>query len=279
MKARTTATWAGGLTLLLCAAPLAARAVPMVLAGQLNFPAVDCKVDGVAARCLIDTGSQGAVSLPATSAYAGLPVLANRRSMSAGGVAAVSQLVQVGALQVGDFELKPPAEAYRQRLPDPNPVLGSGFFEAMGAVTFDFKAMTLTRDPPSSAMCPGGAKITSMIEVPADFLGQTIHAGWDTGAGFTVVDAGLVARHPDEFHYLKDFPARDAIGAVVRSRIYTTSAITLCGMKIDNLPVAALDLSEARKKKPDLPDVILGDNLLAGHVWAFDFRDGRWSIG
>jgi hypothetical protein len=259
--------------------PMPVRGVPIVLAGRLNYPAVDCEVDSVAGRCILDSGSMDtAVNVPDTAAFAALPTLATRHMMGAGGVAVSTDQVRVGAIHVGDFEMKAPDHAYRGPLPDPNPVLGLDFFKAMQTVTFDFHAMALSRDPPSGRLCPDRFKADSMIEVPADFAGQAMQAGWDTGAGATVVDAALLARHPELFQYVKDFPAEDATGKAVPAKIYTTSAFTLCGIKLNNMPVGVLDLSEARKKKPDLPEVVFGDNLFMGHVWAFDFRDGRWSI-
>ena len=171
-----------------------------------------------------------------------------------------------------------PTRVFRMARSEPISVLGRGFFQAMQTVTFDFRAMALTSDEPAGGICPGAFRVGALLEVPAEFDGQAIQAGWDTGAGATVVDTAFLARHPDLFKYVKDMPAIDSTERAVPSKIYTTNALALCGHKIDAMPVVALDLSAARARKPDMPDILFGDNLLMGHVWSFDFRDGRWSV-
>jgi hypothetical protein len=258
--------------------PGPAGAVPVTFEGSLNYPTVGCVIDGIPLRCQIDTGDDSSATLPATPLTAHLEVIAAKHAMGAAGVAVSVDEVKVDAIHVGNMAVTQPTGVYRMERSEPFAVLGRGFFQATQTVTFDLKAMTLTADGPSGGLCPGAVRMAALMEVPAEFDGQPIQAGWDTGAGLTTVDTGFLTRHAALFKYVKDMPGIDATQRSVPAKIYTTSAVTLCGHKLENMPVLALDLSAARARRPDTPDIILGDNLFVGHVWSFDFRDGRWSI-
>jgi hypothetical protein len=258
--------------------PGAASAVPITIEGSLNYPTVGCVVDGIPLRCQIDTGDDSSVTLPATPLTAHLKVIAAKHAMGAAGVAVSIDEVKVDTIRIGNMTVTQPVGVYRMERAEPFATLGRRFLETTQTVTFDFRAMTLTPDGPAGALCPGSVRMAALMEVPAEFLGQPILAGWDTGAGATTVDSAFVARHPDQFQYVKDMPAIDSTDRSIPAKIYTTNALSICGQELQGIPVLALDLSAARTKRPDLPDVIFGDNLFLGHVWSFDFSDGRWSI-
>jgi hypothetical protein len=264
--------------------PGAAGAVPITPEGKLNYPAVNCVIDGIPLRCVLDTGDNATATVPATPATAHLPLISAAHVLGAAGVVVPIDRVKVEAIHAGNITVTQPTEVFRQERAEGYAVLGRGFFQATRTVTFDFRTMALTADGPSGGACPGAFHLAALLEVPAEFDGKPIQAGWDTAAGFTVVDTAVVARNPGLFQYVKDMPATDATDRSVPTKIYTTNALAICGHKIDNLPVAALDLSTVRAKLPTLPnmsampEVVFGDNLLMGHVWSFDFSNGNWTV-
>jgi hypothetical protein len=271
-----------GLILGLLAAILSpglAVAVPMTPEGELQNLGVNCVIDGIPLRCVIDTGDNATATLPTTPLTAKLPVIGKGGSIGASGVMVPTDYVKVQAIHAGNITVTQPTDVVRTARPENSAVLGRGFFQATITVTFDFRTMNLTADGPAGAVCPGAFHVAAFMEVPAEFDSKAIQAGWDTGAGLTMVDTAFVARHPELFNYLRDFPAIDATtGRSLPAKVYSTSALSLCGHKINNLTVQAVDFSPLRTKAPDVPDVVFGNNLFAGHVWAFDFSDGRWSV-
>jgi hypothetical protein len=269
----------GGLAALLAGAGAApALPVPIAIESPLPYATVDCMIDGIAARCELDTGDMATATLVASPAFAKLPVIATKHVMGAAGVVAPSDVVKVGAIRVGDFEMKQPTDVFRNATSTPWPRLGRGFFEAMQTVTFNFQSMILTRDPPAGGICPKPFHVDGVIEVPVSFNGQDMQAVWDTGATMTVVSADFVASHPDQFQYVKDMTrSDDAIAASsMKAKMYMMNGFALCGHRAD-MPVVAIDFTAMKARAPKLPDIILGDSLFMGHVWSFDFRDGRWS--
>jgi hypothetical protein len=258
------------------AAPVPAAAIRAE--GDLFF--VDCKVDGAAERCQLDTGENTTATLRRSAAFDRLPVVEAGKTVGVSGVAVASNFVHVARIEVGGIAVEDLDDIQVLTRPHPFSSLGLGFFERLGTVTFDFARGELRRDGPAPGRrCPGAFAVTNVMRVPAALSGQSVSVAWDTGASSTVADIDFVRAHPALFAFVRDLPSgADATSVGVPAQLFKAATISVCGRDFHDVFVVGVDMSAGRARIPDLPDVILGANLMAGHVWAFDFKDRSWSL-
>lgn len=255
-----------------------ALAAPFMIDSKNAF-VIACKIDGMDEVCQLDSGDNATATLRPLPVFAALPVIQTKRAMGVAGVVVTSDVVRVSALSAGELVLKDVSNVQRSSRPQAYSTLGLGFFRGLQTVIFDFRRFELLRGPPEGPACPGRFAADELIRLPATLAGQPITVGWDTGASITVADAAYVAAHPSLFTYIKDMPpGDDSTSSGLHARLYLMKAFAVCGRAIDSLPVVAVDMSAPKAETPNFPDLILGSNLMRGHVWSFDFRDGRWSF-
>ena len=261
---------------------LSAAAAPEVAAIQThdNLFLVDCTVQDVAERCQLDTGDNAVATLRPIPAFQALPVLKTMRAMGVAGVVAPSAVVHLDSLSAGGLALRDLDNVQRHDGPLPYSTLGLGFFERLGVVTFDFRAMQLRHAAPvPERACVGTVSTGNPMRIPIALGGQAIEAGWDTGASATVADARFVAAHPELFVFVRDLASGvDSTSTGVPARLFKARDITICGHAFKEVMVAAVDMSAPKARIADFPDVVVGANLMAGHVWAFDFASHSWSL-
>ena len=114
--------------------------------------------------------------------------------------------------------------------------------------------------------------------VPVRFGAVTASAVWDTGAGITVVDMGLVARHPALFQPAGQSQGTDATGATVATPMFTMLGAKVGDLELPPLRVAGVDLSGVNATIETPMDLILGYNMLCRANWLVDFPRRRWAM-
>ncbi len=257
-------------------------AAPEVAAIEIrdNLFLVDCVVQGVAERCQLDTGDNAVATLRPIPAFRTLPVLKTMRAMGVAGVVVPSAVVHLDRLSAGGLTLRDLDDVQLHDGPLPYSTLGLGFFERLGAVTFDFRTAQLRRaGPVPERVCPGAVSTGNPMRIPIALAGQTMQAGWDTGASSTVADARFVAAHPELFAFVRELASgADSTSAGIPARLFKARDIAICGHEFKDVTVVAVDMSAPKARIADFPDLVLGANLMAGHVWAFDFANHSWSL-
>lgn len=121
-----------------------------------------------------------------------------------------------------------------------------------------------------------GKKHHPYVEVR--FGGQAARAVWDTGAGITVVDQGLVERLPDHFQADGVSVGTDSTGASMETPMYRMSGAVIGGLAFSPHRVAAVDLSPLKASTDTPMELILGYTTLSQADWLFDFPRRRWGI-
>lgn len=74
---------------------------------------------------------------------------------------------------------------------------------------------------------------------------ETVSAVWDTGAGITVVDASLIARHPALFNEVEPTTGMDGARQTHQTRIYIMGSVEISGVSFEAQNVADADLRAA----------------------------------
>ncbi len=109
--------------------------------------------------------------------------------------------------------------------------------------------------------------------------GQDVRGLWDTGAELSVVDRDYIKKWPAAFRFIQKIDnGLDATGESVDFELYQSDEIEIGGQVFSGT-LMSMDFSMIHKKiSPDL-QIILGTNLLRGHIWYFDFLNRRWASG
>jgi hypothetical protein len=103
-------------------------------------------------------------------------------------------------------------------------------------------------------------------------------AVWDTGAGMTVVDTALIARHPMHFQEVGQSSGMDSTGTEMETPMYKMAAVTIGDVLFPAQKVAAVDLSFVNSTIEAPMNMILGYPTLCRANWLFDFPGKRWAI-
>jgi len=256
------------------------RAQAAAIETENNLFFVDCRVDGVAERCRLDTGDNTTATLRRSRAFSKLPVVNVGKTMGVSGVMAATNLVHVDKISVSEISLEDLDNVQVLTRPHPFSSLGLRFFERLGTVTFDFRRGEFTRErPPPGRLCAGPLAVDYVMRIPVRIGGQDLSAAWDTGASSTVADAGYVEAHPELFEFVRELPrGADSTTTGVPARLFKARTLSVCGREFQDVSVVAMDMSAPKAMIPDFPDVTLGANLMVGRIWAFDFTARTWSF-
>lgn len=103
-------------------------------------------------------------------------------------------------------------------------------------------------------------------------------AVWDSGAGITVVDVGLIERHPAYFQEVGQSQGTDSTGAQMPTAMFVMSGAVIGGRAFSPHRVAAVDLSHVNAATELPMDLILGYSTLSQANWLLDFPRRRWAI-
>jgi hypothetical protein len=133
-------------------------------------------------------------------------------------------------------------------------------------------------DPPPPSIQPLHLDPTNHPNVDVRFGADVAHAAWDTGAGITIVDLGLVHRHPDAFRQAGESRGTDSTGATMPSPIFVMATAVIGGLPFPPHTVAGVDLSPVNARIETPMDVELGYITLSRADWWFDFPGHRWAV-
>ncbi|RPJ36462.1 MAG: hypothetical protein EHM21_19160 [Chloroflexi bacterium] len=112
--------------------------------------------------------------------------------------------------------------------------------------------------------------------VEVQFGGRKASAVWDTGAGITIVDLGLIEQNPAFFQEAGRSAGTDSTGATNETPMYLMSSAVTGRQAFPAHRVAGVDLSHLNPEAP--VDLILGYNTMRQANWWFDFPGKRWGI-
>lgn len=103
-------------------------------------------------------------------------------------------------------------------------------------------------------------------------------AVWDTGAGITIVDTSLVARHPQFFTEVEPTTGTDAAGQTEETPTYLMAPVSIGGVAFEAHKVAAIDLAGANANLKRPMALILGFPTLRQTAWLIDFPQRQWAL-
>lgn len=103
-------------------------------------------------------------------------------------------------------------------------------------------------------------------------------AVWDTGSGMTIVDSGLIDRHPGLFQEQGRSAGTDSTGAQQETPMFVMSEASIGNHAFPPQRIAAVDLSSVNSTIEMPMDLILGYSTLRQANWWFDFPRRRWAI-
>jgi hypothetical protein len=238
----------------------------------------------------LDTGA--AVSdVVADEHLAGLTALRSHSSAGAFGQAAVSDIVVVrdlvlGELSIAEMEVRRvPAGADRQNLLGMD-VLGrhccrfrfdAGLLELTGSpADRDQLTLDLTMDDRGHPYVQldwtgAGTSTAAATRVSAS-------ACFDSGGGITVVDRAFRDRHPELFTAAGQTAGTDSTGAGFAGPAFWLAGPSIAGTAFPPAKVAVLDLAPVNRDLEFPMDVILGAPTISHANWLFDFPARRMAV-
>jgi hypothetical protein len=114
--------------------------------------------------------------------------------------------------------------------------------------------------------------------VPVRFGEREASAVWDTGAGITVVDLGLIRENPDHFQEEGRSRGTDSGGAQMDTPMFLMTGMTIANHLFPPHRVAGVDLGPVNATTETRMDLTLGYSTLSKADWLFDFPRKKWAI-
>lgn len=114
--------------------------------------------------------------------------------------------------------------------------------------------------------------------VEVQFGALKAQAVWDTGAGITVVDLGLIERHPAFFAEAGRSTGTDSTGSSLETPLFIMAETVIGGHVFAPHKVAGVDLAPVNATTDVPMDLILGYSTLSQANWLFDFPRQRWAV-
>jgi hypothetical protein len=255
------------------------NSLPISISAHPNYDGalqafVEVEANGVPVTMLLDTGAARS-SVPHRAEFASLPPVGVSKSHGALGGQRPDPLVRLDSLRAGPFVRTDLVVSVEPEGWDDPPVLG---MDVLGdrACWFRFSAGILEVDataPPG--LLPLHTEPHQMPGVELTWDGVSTKAGWDTGAGISLVDEAWATAHPDVVTILPEIgQGTDSSGA------------TASGPKgrLDSCRIGDMTFPEQDCGLPDLSFfkgalVIFAGLPLISHVdWYMDFPGRRWCI-
>lgn len=238
---------------------------------------VDAETDGHPQPLIVDTG--GARSgLPKGELTDALEQLTPRNG-GGGGVFSLSgstQRVATRTLRIGDLVVRRAAfdvEAH----PDAPPILG---LDVLGHHRLDFRfteaRLVLDADSPVDEMRPLVQSSRAHPYVDVAWAGGIWPSIWDSGASITVIDRGVVSRHPERFADAGRASGTDSSGGTNETPLVVLPEVSIGGRGFAPSVAAVADLAGLAREGDPPFELILGMPVIRHASWAVNLRDGWW---
>lgn len=148
---------------------------------------------------------------------------------------------------------------------------------------FCFSAAKLRLNPPAKAR-----PVQPLLALHLDDRGHpyvdvetgsgSLSAVWDSGAGMTVMDLAVIARHPELFEPAGESMGIDATGVGRATPVFRMGDLRIGRWTFQPHKVVGVDLSGVNAGLERPMDLILGANLILREDWWFDFPGRRWAV-
>ncbi len=148
---------------------------------------------------------------------------------------------------------------------------------------FCFSAAKLRLNPPAEAR-PGKPLLALHMDdrshpyVDVETGSGILSAVWDCGAGMTVVDLPIIARHPEHFELIGESMGMDATGVGRTTPVFRMGDLRIGEWAFQPHKVVGVDLSGVNAGLERPMDLILGANLILQEDWWFDFPGRQWAV-
>ncbi|CAL4858959.1 aspartyl protease family protein [Microbacterium sp. MM2322] len=238
---------------------------------------VNAEIDGHPHPLIVDTG--GARSgLPRGALTDALERLAPRHGGGGGVFSRNGSIERVAArtLRIGDLVVKPAVfdvEAH----PDAPPILGLDVLRHHRLdFRFDEARLVLDDDSPVDEERSLVQSSRAHPYVDVAWAGGTWPAIWDSGASISVVDRGVVSRHPERFAAAGEASGTDSSGVTNKTPLVVLPDMSIGGRRFAPSVAAVADLAGLAREDDPPFELILGMPVLRHASWAIHLRDGWW---
>ena len=239
---------------------------------------VDGSVGGRPYRFLLDTGAAQSALL--SDEYTATFAAVERRASSGVFASGSDDVIIVPSITLGPIVRRDfPLTRLSENTPHRRNLIGMDLLKDVRChFLFDENRVEIDVDIPDASSYDLALDSRFHPYIPLRAGATTASAVWDTGAGITVADMGLVARHPALFQPAGQSQGTDATGATVATPMFTMLGATVGNLELPPLRVAGVDLSGVNTTIETPMDLILGYNMLCRANWLMDFPRRRWAM-
>lgn len=242
--------------------------------GKIFIP---CQFDSFETTCLLDSGSN--FSTVNSKLFDDYKAIGQIQYNGGTGNEITIDKIRIGELKTAHLILKDWPVARLPHYPGYLNLLGLDIFSKT-PVLFDFKNLQVIVNPPipkDLSTVPFISQFGLML-LPVKMGDKELFAVWDTGASYCVVDQGYILNNPSDFSFVKEVQGTDATRTNMPMKLYNIKSLTIGGLTLNNIRVAAMDLSGMRKVYPDFPVFFIGYNIIIQHSWYFDIANYKWKM-
>ena len=115
------------------------------------------------------------------------------------------------------------------------------------------------------------------LTIPLVVDSDSTYCLFDTGADSTVIDEQYVTKNPNSFELIGTEEGEDAYGNKIPSNIYHCRNLQIGHLDLKNVVMAGFEFGDHMREAMEGVPIILGNNVINGSIWSFDFENGFWS--
>lgn len=238
---------------------------------------VAAEIDGAPQPLIVDTG--GARSgLPAGELTDGLTRLPPQDG-GGGGVfsaSASSERVEARTMRIGDLLVERPVFDVEPH-EDAPAILGLDVLRRHRLdFRFDDARLVLDADAPVDRRRELVQSSRGHPYVDVDWAEGSWPAIWDSGASISVIDRGVVSRHPERFRAAGAASGTDSSGASAETPLVLLPEVTVGGRRFAPSVAAVADIARLARQGDPPFELILGTPVLRHANWAVHLQGGWW---
>lgn len=231
---------------------------------------IELTLNGKSRFFLLDTGAVTS-NLSLDEQTKPLPIVKENTSTGASGKAAMSQIVSIKEIKLGNHVFP------NQTISRSNVDLAG--LDLLGSFVFQIdlknKELTLLKSIINESLDLQKLK-TGHIVIPAKISTLKTGALFDTGADTTVINKRFIAEHPNLFKWIRKESGTDAHGNIIDSDIYSCNEFWVESWMISNIEMATFNFGSHMEEKMEGIPIILGNNVISQAKWVFDINRLKW---